>query len=54
MSDRLLLLKTIADSLNRELRPRPQLPPDFLDKFRGIGKTDSPPPNNEEVEAMLE
>ncbi|NEP85724.1 MAG: hypothetical protein F6K18_02180 [Okeania sp. SIO2C2] len=54
VSDRLLLLKAITDSLNEELRPRPELPPDFLDKFRGIGKTDSPPSNDEEVEAMLE
>ncbi|NEQ35119.1 MAG: hypothetical protein F6K40_01850 [Okeania sp. SIO3I5] len=54
VSDRLLLLKAIADSLNEDLRPRPQLPPEFLDKLRGIGKTDSPPPTDAEVEAILE
>ncbi|NER06951.1 MAG: hypothetical protein F6K17_32400 [Okeania sp. SIO3C4] len=54
VSDRLLLLKDITDSLNEELCPRPELPPDFLDKFQGIAKTDSPPPNDAEVEAMLE
>ncbi|NEO58264.1 MAG: hypothetical protein F6K54_37555 [Okeania sp. SIO3B5] len=54
VSDRLLLLKAITDSLYRELRPRPELPPDFLDKFRGIAKTDDPPPTDAEVEAMLE
>ncbi len=54
VSDRLLLLQAIADSLSEELRPRPELPPDFLDRMIGIGKTDSPPPNDAEVEAMLE
>ncbi len=54
MSDRLLLLQAITNSLNEELRPRPELPPDFLDRMIGIGKTDSPPPNDAEVEAMLE
>ncbi|GGA46734.1 hypothetical protein [Okeania sp. KiyG1] len=54
VSDQLLLLKAITDSLNEELRPRPDLPPDFVDRMIGIAKTDSPPPNDEEVEAMLE
>ena len=54
VSDRLLLIKAITDSLHRELRPRPELPPDLLDNLQGIGKTDSLPPNDAEVEAMLE
>ncbi|NEQ40026.1 MAG: hypothetical protein F6K40_28805 [Okeania sp. SIO3I5] len=54
MSDRLLLLQEITNYWLREFRPRPELLPDFLDKFRGIGKTDSLPPNDVEVEAMLE
>ncbi len=54
VSDRLLLLKTITYSLNEELRPQPDLPPDFVDRMIWIGKTDSLPPNDAEVEAMLE
>ncbi len=46
VSDRLLLLKTITYSLNEELRPRPKLPPDFVDRMIGIGKTYSLPLND--------
>ncbi|NEQ40029.1 MAG: hypothetical protein F6K40_28815 [Okeania sp. SIO3I5] len=54
VSDRLLLLQEITNYWLRELRPRPELPPDFVDRMIGIGKTDSIPPNDVEVEAMLE
>ncbi|NEQ40028.1 MAG: hypothetical protein F6K40_28810 [Okeania sp. SIO3I5] len=54
VSDRLLLLQEITNYWLRELRPRPELTPDFVDRMIGIGKTDSIPPNDVEVEAMLE
>ncbi|MDY7007929.1 MAG: hypothetical protein SWX82_29325 [Cyanobacteriota bacterium] len=53
VSDRLLLLKAITDSLNEELRPRPNLKT-AIEGLRGIAKTDNPPPTDAEVEAMLE
>ncbi|NEQ74977.1 MAG: hypothetical protein F6K23_19195 [Okeania sp. SIO2C9] len=53
VSDRLSLLKDITDYLNEELRPRRDLKA-AIEGLRGIGKTDSPPPNDAEVEAMLE
>jgi len=50
--DRLSLAKAMIESLQEDLRPRPQLPADFVDRMIGLGKTDSPPPTDAEVEAM--
>jgi len=52
--ERLELVETIVQSLEEELRPRPQLPADFVDRMIGLAKTDSPPPTDAEVEAMKE
>jgi len=41
--ERLELVETIVQSLQEELRPRPQLPADFVDRMIGLAKTDSPP-----------
>lgn len=53
VSDRLELMKTIIYSLERELRPRPDRK-GAVERLRGIAKTDTPPPTDAEVEAMLE
>ena len=54
VSDRLALMSTIIDSLQSELRPRPPVPKDIVDRMIGLAKTDAPPPTDAEVEAMLE
>lgn len=53
VSDRLLLIETIARSLSEELRPRQPIPEGTLTGLRGLLKTDGSPPTDEEVEAML-
>lgn len=53
VSDRLLLIETIARSLSEELRPRQPIPEGTLTGLRGLLKKDGPPPTDEEVEAML-
>jgi hypothetical protein len=54
VSDRLALMSTIIESLQHELRPRPLVPKDIVDRMMGLAKTDAPPPTDTEVEAMLE
>jgi hypothetical protein len=54
VSDRLALMSTIIESLQHELRPRPPVPKDIVDRMIGLAKTDAPPPTDAEVEAMLE
>ena len=54
VSDRLTLMKTILYSLEEELRPRPPVPEDIVERMIGLAKTDAPPPTDTEVEAMLE
>jgi hypothetical protein len=53
VGDRLALMSTIIESLQHELRPRPPVPEDIVDRMIGLAKTDAPPTNTE-VEAMLE
>lgn len=53
VSDRLSLVSTIIESLNRELRPR-RNKQGAAKRLIGIGKTDAPPPTDAEVKAMLE
>jgi hypothetical protein len=53
VTDRLALMQTIITSLDRELRPRPDVK-GALHRMRGLAKTDAPPPTDAEVEAMLE
>ena len=50
--ERLELVETIVQSMQEELRPRPQLSENFLLEMRGLAKTDNPPPSDAEVEAM--
>jgi hypothetical protein len=47
-------MKTILYSLEEELRPRPPVPEDIVERMIGLAKTDAPPPTDTEVEAMLE
>ena len=54
VSDRLLLVEAIVRSLSNELRPRPPVPEGVLERLIGSLKTDSPPPTDEEIEAMRE
>lgn len=54
VSDRLELMSAILQSLQHELRPRPPVPEDIVDRMIGLAKTDAPPPTDAEVEAMLE
>lgn len=54
VSDRLALVEAIVQSLQFELEPRPPLPEGVLERLRGSLKTDSPPPTDEEIDAMLE
>ena len=54
VSDRLLLVEAIVRSLSNELRPRPPVPKGTLTGLRGLLKSDSPPPTDEEVKAILE
>ncbi len=54
VSARLALMSTIIESLQHELRPRPPVPEDIVDRMIGLAKTDAPPPTDAEVEAMLE
>ena len=53
VTDRLALMQTIITSLDRELRPRPDVK-GAAQRMRGLLKTDAPPPTDAEVEAMLE
>jgi hypothetical protein len=53
VSDRLALMSTIIESLQHELRPRPNRE-GAAQRMRGLLKTDTPPPTDAEVEAMLE
>jgi hypothetical protein len=53
VSDRLALMTTIIDSLQSELRPRPNRK-GAAQRLIGLAKTDQPPPTDAEVEAMLE
>jgi hypothetical protein len=53
VSDRLALMSTIIDSLQSELRPRPDRK-GAAQRLIGLAKTDQPPPTDAEVEAMLE
>lgn len=52
--DRLNLVNAIVQSLQEELRPRPPLPEDIVERMTGLGKMEGPPPTDAEVEAMLE
>jgi hypothetical protein len=54
MSERLELLKAIIESIERELKPRPPIPEDIVERMMGLAKTDAPPPTDAEVKAMLE
>lgn len=54
VSDRLLLVEAIVHSLSNELRPRPAVPKGTLTGLRGLLKSDSPPPTDEEIKAILE
>ncbi|MDF5722330.1 MAG: hypothetical protein PUP91_17945 [Rhizonema sp. PD37] len=53
VSDRLELLQAIISSVESELKPRPNRKV-AIERMRGLAKTDAPPPNDAEVEAMLE
>jgi hypothetical protein len=53
VGDRLALMSTIIDSLQSELRPRPDRK-GAAQRLIGLAKTDQPPPTDAEVEAMLE
>lgn len=53
VSDRLDLVASIINSLQEELRPRTDLE-GAISRMRGLLKTDTPPPTDAEVEAMLE
>ena len=55
ISDRLELMSAILQSLQHELRPRPDRK-GAAQRMRGLLKTDAPPPppTDAEVEAMLE
>ncbi len=54
VSDRLLLVEAIIQSLSHELRPRPPVPEGVVERLVGSLKTDAPPPTDEEIKAMLE
>lgn len=54
VSDRLALVEAIIRSLSNELRPRPLIPEGVVERLTGSLKTDAPPPNDAEIEAMLE
>lgn len=54
VSDRLLLVEAIVRSLSNELRPRPPVPKGVVERLTGSLKTDSPPPTDEEIEALKE
>ncbi|HEY9873438.1 MAG TPA: hypothetical protein V6D12_08365 [Candidatus Obscuribacterales bacterium] len=53
VSDRLELINAIVQSLQHELRPRPDRKA-AIERMRGLAKTDAPPPNDSQVEAILE
>ena len=53
VSDRLILANSIIQSLQDDLRPRPNRQ-GAVERMIGLLKTDGPPPNDAEVEAMLE
>ncbi|MEH2407400.1 hypothetical protein [Nostoc sp.] len=44
VSDRLELLTAIAHSLQNDLRSRPLVPEDIVDRMTGLLKTDTTPP----------
>jgi hypothetical protein len=52
--ERLLLVESIIRSLSQELRPRPDVPDGITERLRGILKTDTPSPNDIEVETLKE
>lgn len=54
VSDRLLLVEAIIQSLSHELRPRPPVAEGVVKRLVGSLKTDAPPPTDEEIKAMLE
>jgi len=54
VSDRLLLVEAIVRSLSNELRPRPESTEGIVERLAGSLKTDVPPPNDKEIEAILE
>lgn len=54
VSDRLLLVEAIVQSLMNELETRLPVTKGTLTGLRGLLKTDAPPPSDEKVEAMLE
>lgn len=54
VSDRLALIEAIIRSLSNELRPRPPVPEDIVQRMTGLASTDIPPPNDAQVAAMLE
>lgn len=54
MSDRLALVEAIIRSLSNELRPRSPVPEGVVERLSGSLKTDTPPPSDDEIEAMLE
>lgn len=54
VSDRLELVRAIVESLQKELRPRKILSKDFVERLRGIARTDAQPPTDIQVEQMLE
>ncbi|NER38811.1 MAG: hypothetical protein F6J93_33465 [Oscillatoria sp. SIO1A7] len=53
VSDCLILANSIIQSLQDDLRPRPNRQ-GIAQRMIGLLKTDEPPPNDAEVEAMLE
>lgn len=54
VSDRLALVEAIVRSLSDELRPRLPVSKGIVERLAGSLKTDSPPPTDEEIEAMRE
>ena len=53
VSDRLKLIKAIVESLQKEPIRKP-LSRKFVEEMIGMGKGESPPPTDAEVEAMRE
>ncbi|AFZ32575.1 hypothetical protein Glo7428_4126 [Gloeocapsa sp. PCC 7428] len=54
VSDRLLLVEAIVRSLSNELRPRPEPTEGIVERLAGSLKTDTPPPTDKEIDAILE
>lgn len=53
VSDRLALIQTIVSSLERELKPLPDVK-GAVEQMRGLAKTNQPVPTDAQVETMLE